>query len=121
MPVSSPLVMCSQLCTSDSTEMILWHSCADPENSVKGSCFLNHQRISQRAVLRPEGPNCFSRGSAPVFLGKPITTCGYPGGNRTPPPLGPPMTLQQIPLSIYVSLAITRTVNFPYGSTNNYI
>ena len=29
-------------------------------------------------------PNCFSRGSVPVFLKKPITTCDFLGGGMDP-------------------------------------
>ena len=52
---------------------------------------LSHPQISQRDVrtslekqLDPKGSNCFSRGSIPVFLRKPIATCYSPVGVLAP-------------------------------------
>ena len=39
-----------------------------------------------REAIRPEGSNCFSRGSIPVFLMKHIATCGFSGGGVCTPP-----------------------------------
>ena len=80
----------------------------DPENSVRGSpiflfCFFSHQCISHSTVLtwdpqkvtEPKGSNCFSKGSIPGYLRKPIATFDFPERVRTlcnpPSPLDPPM------------------------------
>ena len=45
-----------------------------------------------REANGPEGPNCFLRGSVPVFLRKPIATFDFAGESGPPvPPLDLPM------------------------------
>ena len=39
-------------------------------------------------AIGPEGSNCFSRGSVPVFLKKPIPTCDFQGSKTPNPPSG---------------------------------
>ena len=46
-----------------------------------------------------EGPKCFSRGSLPVFLRKPIATCefqGWWGSGPLPPPPPPPSVFANV-------------------------
>ena len=73
---------------------------AEPENSIKGV----HQLILQRVVwtslkkqLDPGGPIASQRGSIPVFIMKPLTTCDYPGGSWPPVQPPPPLVWQAAP------------------------
>ena len=67
--------------------------CADPENTVSfqsAMYFTEGCRDLTQEAIGPFGSNCFSRGSIPVFLRKPIATSdfsGVGGGGGSSPPL----------------------------------
>ena len=45
-------------------------------------------------AIGSSGSNCFSRWIVPEFLRKPIATCDFPGGVRTP--VHPPLDLHMV-------------------------
>ena len=66
---------------------------ADPEKFREGVLRTNFSHFTEgrtklpREAIGPFESNCFSRGSVPDFLKKPIVTCDFLGG---PDPLLPP-------------------------------
>ena len=68
----------------------------NPVGGGGGQIFFSHQHSSQmghkdlpQEAIGPNGSNCFSSGVIPEFLRKPIATCNFPRGLRTPcPPAG---------------------------------
>ena len=74
-------------------------------------CFTVGCRDLPREAIGPNGSNCFSRGSIPVFLRKPIATCAFQGGWVWTP--APPLLDQSMGYTSQV--ATTAGALFSYG------
>ena len=56
---------------------------------LSSTYFTERRTDPPQEAIGPKGANCFSRGSVPEFLRKPIITCSFPregGGSGTPVP-----------------------------------